>query len=158
MPEKNKVDTVNHPPHYNNHPSGLECIEFKRYMPASLSDAFKYVWRCSLKQSTIEDLHKSIWYVEDTRDHVKIWVDPDELPTNLKIKIQQLLAYEPNILISSIFSNLLELSFYKEMQREYKYDLTIEQIRLLIQQIESKDNGTVVEKQLLDPNIDHFDV
>ena len=56
---------IEHPPHYTNHPSGIECIEVTRHMGFNLGNAVKYIWRCDLKKDAIEDLKKAIWYLED---------------------------------------------------------------------------------------------
>lgn len=69
----NKPDSVNHPEHYNSHPSGIECIEIARHYPFSIGNAIKYLWRAGLKkdasltdnQKEIEDLKKAIWYIKD---------------------------------------------------------------------------------------------
>ncbi len=63
--KKEVVDNVNHPPHYKKHPSGVECIEITRHMNFNLGNALKYIWRCDLKKDAIEDLEKSIWYLND---------------------------------------------------------------------------------------------
>ncbi len=62
MPEK-----VNHPKHYNQHPSGVECITIIRHMPHNVGAAMKYLWRMGLKpgESDVEDLNKAIWYLQD---------------------------------------------------------------------------------------------
>ena len=57
-------DNVNHPKHYTNHPSGIECIEITRYMSFNMGNAIKYVWRADMKGG-IEDLEKAKWYIED---------------------------------------------------------------------------------------------
>lgn len=57
-------DMVNHPPHYNSHPSGLEAIQVTEHMGFCLGSAIKYLWRCDLKHDAIEDLRKAIWYIE----------------------------------------------------------------------------------------------
>jgi hypothetical protein len=41
-----------------------QCIEFSRYMPFNLGNAFKYVWRYTDKNG-IEDLDKATWYIKD---------------------------------------------------------------------------------------------
>jgi hypothetical protein len=41
-----------------------QCIEFSRYMPFALGNAFKYVWRYTDKNG-IEDLDKASWYIKD---------------------------------------------------------------------------------------------
>lgn len=58
-------DNVNNPKHYTQHPSGIECIEITRHMNFNLGNALKYIWRADLKNDAIEDLKKSIWYLQD---------------------------------------------------------------------------------------------
>ena len=55
-------DNVNHPPHYTNHPSGIECIDITEHMGFNLGNVMKYVWRADLKNG-IEDLKKAQWYL-----------------------------------------------------------------------------------------------
>ena len=56
-------DAVNHPKHYTEHPSGVECIQITEHMCFNLGNAVKYIWRCDLKKDAIEDLKKAIWYI-----------------------------------------------------------------------------------------------
>jgi Protein of unknwon function (DUF3310) len=58
------IDNVNHPPHYNSHPSGIECIEITKHMNFNLGNAFKYLWRCNDKGKKIEDLEKAKFYID----------------------------------------------------------------------------------------------
>lgn len=59
-----KADTIN-PPHYRNHPSGIECIQITEHMGFNLGNAVKYLWRADLKHDTpVEDLLKAIWYIK----------------------------------------------------------------------------------------------
>ena len=55
---------VDHPKHYTDHPSGVECITVTEHMGFNLGNAVKYIWRCDLKKDAIEDLKKSIWYIQ----------------------------------------------------------------------------------------------
>jgi hypothetical protein len=57
-------NTVNHPPHYTTHASGVECIQIAECMGFNLGNALKYIWRCDLKKDAIEDLKKAVWYIE----------------------------------------------------------------------------------------------
>jgi hypothetical protein len=57
-------DLVNHPKHYNQHPSGVECIEVTEHFNFCIGNAIKYLWRADLKHDTIEDLLKAKWYIE----------------------------------------------------------------------------------------------
>jgi hypothetical protein len=58
------VDMVNHPPHYTNHPSGVECIQITEHMGFNLGNALKYIWRADLKGNAVEDMKKAIFYLE----------------------------------------------------------------------------------------------
>ena len=86
------TDNVNNPKHYNDHPSGVECITITEHMNFNVGNAVKYLWRAGLKQSPgkdqaakhLEDLKKAAWYVNReiqrvetaaARLHVKTAVD-----------------------------------------------------------------------------------
>jgi hypothetical protein len=56
-------DNVNHPKHYVNHPSGIECIQITEHMSFCLGNAMKYIWRADLKNG-VEDLAKAVWYLQ----------------------------------------------------------------------------------------------
>lgn len=67
-PKKKKLsssahDPVNSPKHYTGHPSGIECIQVTEHMSFCLGNAVKYIWRADLKQNTVEDLQKAVWYI-----------------------------------------------------------------------------------------------
>jgi len=57
-------DPVNHPKHYTQHPSGIECIQITEHMGFNLGNAVKYIWRADLKHDAIEDLKKALWYLD----------------------------------------------------------------------------------------------
>lgn len=57
-------DPVNHPAHYKSHPSGIECIQVTEHMTFCRGNAIKYLWRAGEKGDAVEDLRKSIWYIE----------------------------------------------------------------------------------------------
>lgn len=59
-----KEDLVNHPKHYNSHPSGIECIQVTEHMGFNLGNAVKYIWRADLKNDALEDLKKAVWYLQ----------------------------------------------------------------------------------------------
>ena len=60
-PEGSAVD---HPAHYNDHPSGIECIDVVEHMGFNVGNAVKYLWRADLKGNALEDLQKARWYVQ----------------------------------------------------------------------------------------------
>jgi hypothetical protein len=57
-------DAVNHPSHYNGHPSGVECIVIVEHMNFCRGNAIKYIWRAGEKGNEIEDLKKARWYLD----------------------------------------------------------------------------------------------
>ena len=57
-------DNVEHPKHYTQHPSGIECISITEHMSFCLGNAIKYIWRADLKNDAIEDLRKAQWYID----------------------------------------------------------------------------------------------
>lgn len=56
------VDATN-PPHYRQHPSGVECIQITEHFNFNLGNVIKYVWRAGLKGDANEDLEKALWYL-----------------------------------------------------------------------------------------------
>lgn len=68
-------NNVQHPQHYNAHPAGIECIEIIRHYVCDIANAIKYLWRAGLKpemgisdrDKEIEDLEKSLFYIDDYR-------------------------------------------------------------------------------------------
>ena len=58
-------DPVSHPSHYTSHPSGVECLTITRHMNFNLGNAMKYIWRAGLKQDSVEDLKKAVFYIND---------------------------------------------------------------------------------------------
>lgn len=76
-------DPVNHPKHYTEHPSGVECIQITEHMNFCLGNATKYIWRADLKGG-VEDLEKARWYInreierrqhEDRRDSKEVSIN-----------------------------------------------------------------------------------
>lgn len=57
-------DAVDHPQHYNSHPSGVECITVVEHMSFNVGNAVKYLWRADEKGRPLEDLRKARWYVD----------------------------------------------------------------------------------------------
>lgn len=103
-----EVDIVNHPPHYNSHPSGIECIEFTRNMNFNLGNAFKYWWRRNDKDSYEENVAKCIWYI---RDEIKRQSNPYvsfPILFNLMMdKLSRVMKHE-TVRTNTVYINLIE--------------------------------------------------
>lgn len=72
-------DPVNHPKHYTDHPSGVECIDITEHYNFCVGNAIKYLWRQGLKEESgkrmadkqIEDCEKAIWYINRHINSIK---------------------------------------------------------------------------------------
>lgn len=58
------MSAVNHPKHYNSHPSGVEAIDVCEHYNFNIGNTIKYLWRAGLKGDAIEDLEKARWYLD----------------------------------------------------------------------------------------------
>jgi len=57
-------EKVNHPPHYQQHPRGIEAIAVLEYLASfNLGNAIKYLFRETYKGVADEDRKKAAWYV-----------------------------------------------------------------------------------------------
>lgn len=70
MPSAAKPDPVNHPSHYNSHPSGVECITIVEHFNFNIGNAIKYLWRAGEKGNRLEDLKKAEWYISRELDRL----------------------------------------------------------------------------------------
>lgn len=58
-------EMVSHPAHYNEHKSGVECIDVAERIGFNVGNSLKYVWRAGLKtENKKEDLQKALWYAK----------------------------------------------------------------------------------------------
>lgn len=59
-------DNVNHPKHYTQHPSGVECCDISQWLSGCLAQAFQYVWRAGSKADNPkeQDLEKAIFWIK----------------------------------------------------------------------------------------------
>lgn len=69
---------VEHPKHYNSHPSGVECIAIARHHNFNIGNVFKYLWRIGLKGAKaatkaqrLEEIDKAIFYLKDERSRIE---------------------------------------------------------------------------------------
>ncbi len=66
-----KESNIDHPSYYNEHPSGVECIDIIEPFSFNLGCVIKYIWRAGLKrQSPLPDLKKALWYLKREIDRL----------------------------------------------------------------------------------------
>ena len=63
------VDAIHHPKHYTSDDCGVEAIEVTSLLPACISNAVKYVWRCGKKDEDLQELKKALWYINYSIDN-----------------------------------------------------------------------------------------
>lgn len=90
----NATDFVHHPKHYTSDDCGVEAIEVTSLLPACISNAVKYVWRCGKKDEDLQELKKALWYVNYSIDN--------DLPSFVN-ELSDTLEYEA--LINKVKSN-----------------------------------------------------
>ena len=66
-----RIDYINHPPYYTQHPSGVECIQITEHFNFCIGNAIKYLWRRGKKDSEIKDLEKAAWYINREIERIK---------------------------------------------------------------------------------------
>ena len=63
------ADAIHHPKHYTSDDCGVEAIEITSLLPACISNAVKYVWRCGKKDEDLQELKKALWYINYSIDN-----------------------------------------------------------------------------------------
>ena len=67
-----REDAVNHPTHYTQHASGVECVDIVEEFNFNLGNVLKYVWRAGLKcPDPLTDLMKAKFYSEREIQRIK---------------------------------------------------------------------------------------
>lgn len=80
------MSKAKHPSYYNQHPSGVECIQIIKWYNFPIGSAMKYLWRNGLKteegmqdkEKQIEDLEKAIECIQFEIEKLKQQPEPTE--------------------------------------------------------------------------------
>lgn len=117
--EQPRKEEVDHPAHYNSHPSGVEAIDVIEDLPFNIGTAIKYLFRRGHKGSLLTDLRKAHWYVErelarrrqrTPRALMLAYVSVDHASRE---RIQLVLVAEADPQIRSIFQALFYAAEYR---------------------------------------------
>ena len=102
------MSVVNHPAHYNNHPSRIEAIDIIENFNFCLGNAFKYIFRYQLKVGS-EDLNKALWYLERqvSSSPLNVFTPNEELLN----KAEDLIRAEGNKDLKTIYQNIFSYQF-----------------------------------------------
>ena len=110
------IEVIDHPPHYNHHPSGVEAIEICRHLNFNIGNAFKYVYRMGAKyppeqrrEGSIKDLKKALWYIDD-----ELKTNPKKINAPVhkaQAKVRMVLDAEPRELLKNVFYGFYLYSF-----------------------------------------------
>lgn len=121
---------VDHPTHYNQHPSGVEVIEIVRHLDFNLGSAVKYILREGLKGESDKDLNKALWYMRDEHQNVDSWSMPD-LADSVGAKFLRIVTTEPDPQKSKALGLIMRYAKSRQKQwlelaltvvREYVHD------------------------------------
>lgn len=99
-------DPVNHPSHYTSHPSGVETLEVTRQLGFSCGNAVKYVWRRADKGSTVQDLRKAAFYINDALNNSQLSMG---VPAPAARILEQVAAVEPDPLAAKFYHAAAEM-------------------------------------------------
>lgn len=125
-------ERVDHPRHYNQSPSGIETIEIIEHLPANLSNAVKYIWRCGLKQTEtpLRDLQSAKWYTEREIRRIELFeLDEDPKPKTeivWRSLARQVIAAEKSDSLLSGYLEALLLGHFGEMIEEIDFAIAQE--------------------------------
>jgi len=102
------MSLINHPAHYNNHPSRIEAIDIIENFNFCLGNAFKYIFRYQLKGGS-EDLNKALWYLERqvSSSPLNVFTPNEELLN----KAEDLIRAEGNKDLKTIYQNIFSYQF-----------------------------------------------
>lgn len=98
-PAVERREQVNHPRHYNDHPSGVECIDLVEWLDFNTGNALKYLWRAGLKEDqALQDLKKARFYFQRALSHGTHLTRPG--PGDIFALVRRVCAAQPDALLS----------------------------------------------------------
>ncbi len=106
-------EMVEHPKHYNNHPSGVECIDLVEYLGFNLGNAVKYIWRRNDKGKPSEDLKKAEFYFKRFIDrvHVRNRELAVSWPPIVYDLARKVIANKSDALLSTVLEHVIDEEF-----------------------------------------------
>lgn len=109
-----RTESVDHPPHYNEHPSGVEAIDVCEGVSFCLGNAIKYLWRAGRKGSVDTDMRKALWYLRRLAQYSSPGPTNEELLKWASAEAKIALAHEKSGPLHNLLSSIVE----KERSRE----------------------------------------
>lgn len=109
-----KYDPVNHPQHYTQHPSGVECIQITEKMGFCLGNAVKYLFRYKDKGNPTQDLEKALWYIDRAMDSPRL-TSPAVDCAEWICSLAEWYLYEKNEIAKAVL--LIALADFSERRR-----------------------------------------
>lgn len=86
--------STHNPSYYRKHPSGIECIDIKEWLPSNLGDCLKYLWRAGEKAPREVDVGKALWYAK--REAHRLNALSQRLESAAAVLARRVLPYEPD--------------------------------------------------------------
>lgn len=101
LPADGADPEVDHPTHYNMHPSGIETIDLIEHLSLNVGTAMKYLMRADHKGKYGQDLDKSRWYLRREIDRLTRGGTPSTKPP--ETAWMKVITGEPDPKIRMIF-------------------------------------------------------
>lgn len=104
---------VNHPPHYNKHPSGVEAIVLCEKLTFNLGTAIKYLFRVGHKPNNAakQDLEKALWYLKRENNRVAI----DVIPKTAEPVIVSIRLADPSSVLGQVLFHMQAGNRYPQL-------------------------------------------
>ena len=125
------MNDIEHPRHYNSHPSGVECIDVNEYMTANMAAAFKYLMRWEHKGLKAENLKKAAFYMRREVNRKSAVVL--RIPFEAYEKAEKIIFHETDPIIKSAMKAIVEWHLARGCE--------IEIMRRAYEAIEAKAEG-----------------
>lgn len=123
------LEGINHPRHYNLHPSGVEVKEVTNWMNFNCGSAFKYVLRRDLKDAQSKDLKKALWYLDEQLDLALHHKDCTSFPTSAQRALHRMIKAESSDTVKLF---MISIFFYcLQGSRQELFDARCQVQRLL---------------------------
>lgn len=109
---------VNHPVHYNTHPSGVEAIEVCEWMGFNRGSAMKYIWRRLEKAAAKQDTEKALWYTTRELERWRtVGFEPIRYPVSVVESFMRWYQAEPDLSVASIGYWLFHATETSDLER-----------------------------------------
>ena len=118
LPDINR--DVEHPDHYTQHPSGVECIQIVEGLPFAIGNVVKYIWRYDRKNGTV-DLEKAVRYIGYTKRTHFDTIMRSAADLNVELFFKVLQWEEPESPLAQALTHILNAAYGHPLESFVKW-------------------------------------